>query len=171
MTWVVDKTALAPLREELVASARADAEQVVAQARARADLHIAAARTAAAARVAEARARAEADTASALAGEAARVRQQCRALLLAARRAVYDELRRRTHEEVRSLREEPAYAGLRSAVENTGIARLGSGAVSRDSGDGGCIVEAPGMRIEASLDALADWALETVSSEFSGRMP
>jgi vacuolar-type H+-ATPase subunit E/Vma4 len=171
MTWVIDNAALAPLRAALVANARADADRVVTAARVRADQHVAAALTAAAARVAEARARAEADTASALAGEAARVRQQGRALLLAARRAVYDELRRRTHEAVRSLRDEPAYAGLRSAVENTGIARLGSGAISRESRDGGCIVEAPGMRIEATLDALADWALETVSTEFSGRMP
>jgi vacuolar-type H+-ATPase subunit E/Vma4 len=171
MTPALDATTLEPVRAALLARARRDADVAITDATARAEHRVAEAFADAERRLSEARARGEAEAASALADEEARVRQRTRTLLLEARRAVYEELRRRTHEEVQRLRSDPTYPRLRAAVESRSASRLGPAARSREAENGGCVVEAPGRRIDATLDALADWALESVATSEPGPTP
>jgi vacuolar-type H+-ATPase subunit E/Vma4 len=159
---------LKPLREALLRQARRDADAVIAVAAKQAAEQLAAATAAADARVGVARQRGEAEAASALVAEEAKIRQEARTLILQAERSVYDELRTRTRDRVRQLRDDNCYPLLRSRLEADGRARLGSDAVCRDDPRGGCVIEADGKRIEATLDTLADWAVDALGVDALG---
>jgi hypothetical protein len=154
--------ALEPLRVALLRQAQREADAAVAAAERQAAEELSVATTAADARVAAARQRGEAEAANAAVIDDARIRQEARTLILLAETSVYDEMRRRIHEEVRRLRDDSCYPRLRERLEIEARARLGSDAVSHDDPMGGLVIEAGGRRIEATLDALADWALDAL---------
>jgi len=151
--------AFEPLRAALLRRAQREADIAIAAAERQVAEELAAATTAADARVSAARQRGEAEAANAAVVDDARVRQEARTLILHAETSVYDEILRRTHEAVRRLHDDSCYPRLRGRLETVGRARLGSDAVCHEDPMGGVVLEAAGRRIEATLDALADWAV------------
>lgn len=153
-------TAVAPVREALLAHARAEGADALARAEAAAEQLVSGARDEAAAIRAEARAAGERDAAAIRARDVARARREARGAVLRAQSAAYEELRRRARESVRALREDPEYPVLVDALRARAVARLGSDAVVRELPEGGVLAEVPGRRLDLSLDALADAAVE-----------
>jgi vacuolar-type H+-ATPase subunit E/Vma4 len=159
---------LAPVREALVASARADAERLLVQADAEAEVILARARAEADAIRADSRAEGEADAASALVTERARSRRQARAVLLAAQAQSYARLRASAVEESATLRGDPAYGPWREDMSERIRARLGEDAVVTELPEGGVRGEAPGRRVEYTLGGLAEQAVEALGSDVEG---
>lgn len=95
----------------------------------------------------------------------ARMQRDVRAIMLSAQRTVYDELRRRTVEAVRGLRDEPGYPGLLAALERRARELAGPAAVVTPAPDGGIVAAAPGRVVRISLDDLADWALQQLHEQ------
>ncbi len=164
MKLVVDQHALAPLRNALLARARVDAAACIARTLSETTTELDAARDAAEKSALEARQCGEAEAATAVAIDDAMVRRQVHAVLLAARRSVYEQLRQRTQNDVRQLHGEPVYRDLRDAMTNAGRSLIGPDATVRDVGDG-CVIEAAGRRVEVTLGSLADWALDGVLAD------
>lgn len=160
MTPAIHQEELRPLRDALIAAARRDADAVVAAATAEAEELVTAATQAAERRIALARAEGAADARRAAAAELAAARLQARTILLTARSSIDDELRARVLEQVRELRDDVTYDGLRVALRRRGQALLGDTAACHEPDGGGVVVEAAGRRVDASLDALAQWAVD-----------
>jgi hypothetical protein len=95
--------ALEPVRRALLDRAAADAAGTRASADDQAEALLARARAEADRLVAEARAQGAADGAVTLAASRARTRRQARAVVLAAQRRAYEELRRQARQEARRL--------------------------------------------------------------------
>jgi vacuolar-type H+-ATPase subunit E/Vma4 len=159
------RATLVPVRDSLLARARADADAVLAQADADAEAVLSAARARAAALVAEARAAGERDAAVLAARDRARAQRKARAAVLHAQTGVYQELRRRSLAAVRALRDDPVYPCLLEALRDRARDRLGADAVVREHPDGGVVAEVPGRRLDATLDALTDDALDGLGGE------
>jgi vacuolar-type H+-ATPase subunit E/Vma4 len=147
-----------PAGEALLADARADAERLQAEADAEAEAQVARARREADELIARARAQGEADGRAESAREEAREAMLTRMEVLAAHRAVYEELLRRARTEVLKLRGEPSYPDL--------LERLAA-ACRRDLGDeaqleidppdaGGVRASAGSRRVDYTLVALAE---------------
>jgi hypothetical protein len=160
--------ALAPVRAGLLARAHADADAALAEADADADSALAEARQQAAAILADARARGERDAAVAEARERARARREARSTVLGAQRAAYEELRRRGEAAARALRTGPGYPALVASLSACARAELGPAAVIREHPDGGVVAEVPGRRLDATLAALADRALDGLGPDVQG---
>jgi vacuolar-type H+-ATPase subunit E/Vma4 len=149
--------ALEPLREALLrrADAAADALRAAAERDARAATD--AARRDAAAVLARARAEGQADAALRQAEDRSRARRDARRVVLAAQRAVYDELRTQARAAVRELLAEPEAQRRLAALVR---ARLAPDARVRPHPSGGVVGELPdGRRVDASVDALVEQAL------------
>ena len=158
---------LTPLREALLADARARAAQLRAEAEEHVRAELAAARAHADALVARARGEAEQRAAlAALRGSSAQ-RREAQRRILEAQRAAYDALRADAATAVLGLRDEPGYAQLLDRLEADARARLGAGAVvERDPGGaGGVIARNGGRLIDATLPALAAQALDDLGAE------
>lgn len=165
MTEALDPrlAALEPLRAALIARARAEAGRVRAAAAEDGRQVLAGARDEAAALVADARAQGEADAAALLAVERSHARRVARGAVLAAQRAVYDELRERARIAVRALLADP---DRRARLATVVRGRLGDHAVVRDRPDGGLVAESPdGRGVDASVEALVDSALADLDLE------
>ncbi|MGZ4544935.1 MAG: hypothetical protein ACXVXT_06045 [Blastococcus sp.] len=162
------RAALAPVRAALLARAHAAADAVLAEADADAEAALAEARQQAAALLADARARGERDAATADARERAHARREARTTVLGAQRAAYEDLRRRGHEAARALRTGPGYPALLAHLTARARAELGPTAVVREHPDGGVVAEAPGRRLDATLAALADRALDGLGPDVQG---
>jgi hypothetical protein len=159
------QTALAPVRDALLARARADAAAALADADTDAAAVLAEAREQAAALLREAREQGEREAAALRTREHARAGREARTVVLGAQRAALEELRRRGRAAARALGEDPALLDrLRARL----LADLGPDAVVRDHPDGGLVAEAPGRRVDASLGALADRALDALGVEVQG---
>jgi regulator of protease activity HflC (stomatin/prohibitin superfamily) len=146
-----------PLRRALLrrADAAADALRAAAEREARAATD--AAEQQAAAVLARARADGEADAAQRQAEDRARSRREARRVVLAAQRAVYDELRARARAAVRELLADPDAQRRLVALVRT---RLGPDAQVRPLPSGGVVGELPdGRRVDASVDTLVEQAL------------
>ncbi len=161
MTWAVDPMALAPLRESLLASARREADATVAAATAHAEELVSASRAAAEARIASARAEGTADATRSASAEVTAARLQARTIVLTARSSLDDELRASVRARLHDLRDDAAYDRLRVALRHRGRALLGDAAAYREPDGGGVVVETAGRRVDASLDALAQWAVDS----------
>ncbi len=159
---------LVPVREALLARARADAERLLAEVDAEGDAIIARAQVEAEAIRAEARAQGEADAASVLVADRARARRQGRALVLAAQREGYSGLRARVVEQAATLRGDPGYATWCDRLSEVVRAALGPDAVVRELPEGGILGEAPGHRIAYTLVALAERALDALGPDVEG---
>ncbi|NMH97778.1 hypothetical protein [Pseudonocardia acidicola] len=156
-------TALDPVRAALLREARADADRVVGAARCDAAAVLDAARARAAAVLAAATAAGKADGAARAARAQARARRERHAAVLAARTAAYAELRAQVRAAVREL---PRWCpDLRDRLAARARAVLGPEAVLTATPDGGVLAELPGRRLELSLDALADLAVDGLGAE------
>lgn len=159
---------LLPVREALLAHARADAERLLAEVDAEGDAIIARAQAEADAIRAEARAQGEADAAAVLVAERARARRQARAVVLAAQREGYAALRARALEEAATLRADPAYATWCDGVRENVLAALGPDAVVTEHPEGGVLGEASGRRVAYTLPGLAGRALDALGTDLEG---
>lgn len=149
--------ALEPLREVLVRRAEAAADRLRAAAEGEARAATDAAQQQAAALLAHARADGEADAALRQAEDRARARREARGIVLAAQRAVYDELCSRARTQVRELLADPDRQRRLVALVRT---RLGQDAQVLPHPSGGVVGELPdGRRVDASVDALVERAL------------
>jgi vacuolar-type H+-ATPase subunit E/Vma4 len=160
----VDQQSLEPLRDALLARAREEAAEYVARTRSETTTELDTARAAADQAAQDARRRGETEAAAAVAADDATTRRQVHTLLLAARRSVYEQLRLHIQNDVRQLHREPIYRDLRDTMTSAGRSLIGRNAAVRDV-DEGCVIEAPGRRVEVTLGSLADWALDGVLAD------
>ncbi|HEV7187335.1 MAG TPA: V-type ATP synthase subunit E family protein [Blastococcus sp.] len=162
------RSALAPVREGLLAQARADADATLAAADADAAVVVATAREQAATILDEARTRGERDAAVLEARERARGRREARSAVLQAQRDAYEELRRTARAAARQLRADPRYPDLVAALTERARVELGPGATVHEHPDGGVVAAAAGRRLDGSLEALADRALTGLGPDVQG---
>jgi vacuolar-type H+-ATPase subunit E/Vma4 len=154
--------ALAPVRDALLAAARAEAARVVADAEAVAAGRLAEGRTTAERIRREARAQGEASGRAAAGAERNRARRTARAGVLRARRKAYERLRRTAREAVARLPAEPGWPRLRAGMATAVSRALGPDAAVREY-DGGVAGQADGRRVDLSLATLADQATDEVA--------
>lgn len=159
---------LSVLRAALLDHAHSDAAATLADADAVAASTLATARAEAEALLAEARARGAADGAVVLAAERARAARGARALVLAARRAAYDELRQQARDAVSGLRHDPSYPALLDALRERAFRDLGPDATLREHARGGIVGESGGRRAVYVLDDLADGIVERLGDDLDG---
>ncbi|MDX2692090.1 hypothetical protein Sipo8835_11090 [Streptomyces ipomoeae] len=157
--------ALRPVRAGLLRAARVDSEALLARAEREAAALLDQARAEARAILDEARRQGEADGAGATRELLVRARREARSRTLAARREAYEGLRRDAAERVRALRRTDGYVSLRKRLEHRARVLLGSGAEVSEHADGGVVARVPGRRVDLSLTALADRALDRMGGE------
>jgi vacuolar-type H+-ATPase subunit E/Vma4 len=157
------RLALAPLRRALLANARGEADRIRRGAEEAAREAVAAAEHEVAEMLARARAQGEEEGAALRRTDEARARSDERARALAARRTVYDELRRRSRAAVRELLRKP---GNRELLAETVRRTLGGRATVHDTDDGGLLGRADdGRVVDASVAVLVDRALAALDLE------
>ena len=157
--------ALEPVRAWLLAAAHVEAERLVTEADADAERLLAGARAEADAILAEARAQGTAEGSALAAAEQARARRLARRLILESERRAYEELRARSRATVRALHQDPGYPALRERLTRLALAAAGPGARVSQHPDGGVIAEAPGIRVDCTLDGLAERAVAALGGE------
>lgn len=166
MPDVVDP--LTPVREELLARARADAERVLADADADADATLASARREANAILEAARAQGESDAEALLSAKRARDRRQARAIVLAAQREAYDNLRSEVVRALSAIRADPRYGAWRDRQAERARRVLGADAVVSEAPEGGVLAEANGRRTASTLTGLADQVIHAMGADVEG---
>ncbi len=157
--------ALSPVREQLLRAAHTDAEALLARVEREAAALLDQARAEARTILDEARRQGEADGADAARDLLVRARREARSRTLTARRTSYELLRREAAERVRELRRTDAYPSLREQLEHRARVLLGPAAEMTEQADGGAVARAPGKRVDLSLTALADRALDRMGGE------
>jgi vacuolar-type H+-ATPase subunit E/Vma4 len=151
--------ALAPLRQELLRAAHADAEAEVAAARQAAEEEVAAARAEADRVLAAARDAGAREGAAAAVSALVLARSRARARELAARSELLDALRQEVAERLLAVRNDAGWADLQAALALRARALLGPDAAVTELPDGGVVATVPGRRVDLSLTALADAAV------------
>ncbi|AMW08606.1 hypothetical protein A4E84_03185 [Streptomyces qaidamensis] len=166
-TPATDQTtdALDPVRAGLLRAAHADAEALLARTEREAVALLDQARAEARAILDEARRQGEADGADAARDLLVRARREARSRTLAARREAYDGLRREVAERAGDLRRADGHASVRERLEHRARVLLGPCAEVSEHPDGGVVARAPGRRVDLSLTALADRALDRMGAE------
>jgi vacuolar-type H+-ATPase subunit E/Vma4 len=159
---------LAPVREEVSARARADAERVLAEADADAAATLAAARSEANSILEAARAEGESDAAVVLSAKRARDRRQARAVVLAAQREAYDNLRSQVVQALSAIRDDPGYGPWRDRLAEHARRVLGADAVVSEAPEGGVLAEANGRRTAYTLVGLADQVINEMGADIEG---
>lgn len=157
--------ALDPVRSELLRAAHADADALLTRAEREASARLDHARAEARAILEDARRQGEADGADAARDRLVRARREARSRALSARRKPYEDLRRKAAEQVRELRRADSYASLRARLEQRARVLLDPGAEVTEHADGGVVAQVPGRRVDLSLTALADRALDSMGAE------
>jgi vacuolar-type H+-ATPase subunit E/Vma4 len=156
---------LKPVRDSLLGTAETDAATVLGEAAAEASRLEDDARQHAKEILDEARAQGEADARLVLARARAAAQRTARSAELGAQRAVYEQLRRRVHESLTDLRDDPK---LRATLTTHALTELGPATVVRDDPAGGVVAKAPGRYLDLSLSTLADQALDRVAPDLEG---
>lgn len=159
---------LRPVRDALLARARADAHVMLDQADKDGTASLARDQDRAEAILADARAQGEADARLVVDAERARARRRARGVVLAAQREVYEDLRTGVRQAVRALRDDPAYDGWRERMGDQARAALGADTVVTDHPGGGVLAEARGRRVECTLDGLAEQAIAALATDLEG---
>jgi colicin import membrane protein len=160
---------LEPLREGLLAEARARAAGRLEAAHAAAQASLADARAEAEALVARARDEAEDRARRSRARALAAARREARAQVLKARRDAYEALRRACLEQTLGLRGSPGYPALLDRLERSARARLGAGTrIERDPQAGGVRARAGSRSVDETLPVLALRALDSLGAEVAG---
>ncbi|WP_350275738.1 V-type ATP synthase subunit E family protein [Kribbella sp. HUAS MG21] len=157
--------ALGPVRSALLTAARADAAAILGGAEAQRGELLGQAQRTAAELIAEARSTGAADATALLAIRLAQSRREARRSALTAQRELYDELRRRCRAAASALAESSEYEGIRRRLVDMAREQLGPEAVIEDSPGGGVVASAGSRRMDLSLPALADRALERSGPE------
>jgi hypothetical protein len=156
---------LGPLRDALLEDARAKAAAELAEAAGRATRQREAAESEGAAVVERARAEGAAAADAENAAQQALARRQARALVLAARNDVYEELRRRARTAAHDLRGTPDYRALQERLAATARSQLGADArLELDPPGGGVVATSGTRRVDYSLDALVERCIELLGS-------
>lgn len=151
---------LDPVREALLAQAEAEAERVVGQAEDRAAAQVAQAEEQKAALVLRARAEGEAAAELEAASELTQARRTARTLILEAKRAVYDDVRRESQAAVQRLRSEPRYVELVERLAARAREELGPEVeLELDLPDGGIIGRVENRRVDHTLPTLVERCL------------
>ncbi|MFC0597875.1 hypothetical protein [Streptomyces palmae] len=159
------EAALAPVREELLRRAHAEAAAHLSAADREAEDLLRDAAAKAEGIAAQARRQGEAEgawAARAVLADARRTAGECE---LAARREVYEDLRRQVLARVRALRRAPEYPALLDRLVRRARRLLGPEARVTEAPLGGCVAVAGHRRVDQTLDALATRALESLGSE------
>ncbi|MGH3390640.1 MAG: V-type ATP synthase subunit E family protein [Actinomadura sp.] len=155
---------LAPVCEALVGRARERADELRRRARQDAAAVLAEARRQAEVIVSEARAEGRAQGRIAGEAERTRARREAREIVLAARRAAYAELYGRVRAAVGDLRDDACYPRLIERLTEMARQNVPEGAVVEPPG-GGVEAVGPGVRVDLSLEALADLAVDRLGAE------
>ena len=157
--------ALDPVRAGLLRAAHADTEALLARTEREAAALLDQTRAEARAILDDARRQGESDGADAARDLLVRARREARSRTLAARREAYDGLRREVVERAGDLRLANGYASVRERLEHRARVLLGPSAEVSEHPDGGVVARAPGRRVDLSLTALADRALDRMGAE------
>ncbi|MDI9914449.1 hypothetical protein [Rhodococcus sp. IEGM 1379] len=160
--------ALGPVRAELLANARRDADRLVKQARSDAAATLALAQMQADDSRAEARARGEADAEEILGAERGRARREARSIVLNAQREVEEDLRTRVRAAVVALIDDIDYPNMRAVLDRRARELLGPDATVLEHFSGGVVAQTRGHRAVLSLEALADYAVERLDARIAG---
>lgn len=154
-----------PLREAVLAAARAEAERIEAEAAEEAAARVERAQRQGAALVEQARDEGAAAGEAVAAHDHAEARRRARALRLAAERDVWDELAREAHEAARALPARPAYDALLEHVVAAARRQLGGRPHFEHAPGGGVRATRNGCSVDYSLDALVDRALQGLGDD------
>ncbi|MCZ4602784.1 hypothetical protein O3S80_03145 [Streptomyces sp. Lzd4kr] len=157
--------ALSPVRAELLRAAHSEAETLLARAERDAAARVDEARVEARSILDAARRQGEADGADAARDLLVGARREARSRTLSARREAYEELRREAAERMQEVRRTDEYPPLRQRLEHRVRVLLGPGVGMTEHADGGVVAEASGRRVDLSLPALADRALDRMGGE------
>lgn len=163
--------AVDPARRSLLTAVRADTERVLAEADSRATELLEQAEAQGAVLVAQARAEGEAAAALEGAQEQTHAWRSARSAVLAAQRALHDELGQRAREAAQELRAGPSYPALLDRLETVAREQLGADAtVTRDApGSGGVLASRGDRLVDYSLDALVRRCLDGLGTKM-GRL-
>ncbi|MGW5192813.1 hypothetical protein ACWEOO_26450, partial [Kribbella sp. NPDC004138] len=107
----------------------------------------------------------DATATAALAVRLARSRREARRSALSAQRGLYEELRRRCRQAAASIAGTAEYELLRRRLVDRAREQVGMEADVVDSPDGGILASVGSTRVDLSLPALADRALEQSGPE------
>lgn len=161
------RDALAPVRDALLAAARAEADQILARADQTAGELLRQAQAQADEIRAQAAAQAAGDAAELIAVQRVQAGRQARAMVLAAERDEYEALREAARRAVARLRDEPGYPHVRHRMTEVLRRLLGDEAQVHEAADGGVIARAAGRSADLSFVRLADRAIDRVLAEES----
>jgi vacuolar-type H+-ATPase subunit E/Vma4 len=151
---------LDPVREALLVEARTEADRLVSEAEARATTQVAHAEEEKAALVRRARAEGEAAAELEAASELTQARRRARALVLEARRAVYEDARREAHAAAQRLRLQPRYQQLLDRLAAQVKEELGPDAeLELDPPEGGVLGRLGNRRVDHTLPASVERCL------------
>ncbi len=154
-------TGLAPITGMLLDRAHRDAGRIRAEARATADDELTHARADAAGILAAARVAGAGEAESSAGTQLVHARRRARAIVLAARRQVYEELCRRVRAELAAWCDDTMTGRLRDLA----LERAGPGARVVATPDGGVAGVGAGVRVDCSISALADHAVDLLGSK------
>jgi vacuolar-type H+-ATPase subunit E/Vma4 len=155
--------ALRPVADALLDKARREAARIRTEARAAADAQLAQARAEADQILAGARTAGHAEAAASARTERVRARRRARSIVLTARRESYEELRWRVRSAVAArCAENPETADL---LRRVAADQAGPDARILTAPDGGVIAVAPGHRVDCSVPALAEHAVDLLGAE------
>jgi vacuolar-type H+-ATPase subunit E/Vma4 len=160
--------ALEPVRAELLRRAGADAQQMVADAEGEATRILKRAHDTARRVIEQARAAGESAAAAVVAEQGTALRRGLRRELLTTQDNAYQQWRRLGRQAVLRLRDEPGHSQRRDMLRKTAYAVLGADARVSDAPDGGVVAELDHRRLDLSLSAIAERALDRIAPEVDG---
>jgi vacuolar-type H+-ATPase subunit E/Vma4 len=164
-------TALGPVRDALLATARRDAAATLDNAASSAARILADAAEEAAAVSALARSRGVADGNAGVDAERAHARREAHARVLAARREAYEELGHAAREAMAEVRADPGHRMVLQHMADAARRLLGPDVTLAEGDGGGVVGEAPGRRVDYSLRRYADRAVEAVAAAAEEEQP
>jgi vacuolar-type H+-ATPase subunit E/Vma4 len=151
---------LNPVRDALLADAKAAGDRVVDEAAERASVQVVQAEKETAALVARTRAEGEAAAELETISTLAEARRRARALVLEAQCAVYEDVRRDVLSAVRELRTTPRYGDLLDRLTARAREVLGPDAqIERDPTEGGVVARSGNRRLGYTLPLLVERCL------------
>ncbi|QKV90347.1 hypothetical protein HUT19_01520 [Streptomyces sp. NA02950] len=157
--------ALAPVRAELLRTARTEAREVLDRADQESRAVIGEARTRARSIIEGARRQGEEEGAAAAHGIRADARRTARACELATRKAAYEELRRRAFAHVRQKWGPAGQPAVGNRLRERALWLLGPDAEIIEAPGGGVVARAAGRRAECTPDSLTARALDRLGAE------
>jgi vacuolar-type H+-ATPase subunit E/Vma4 len=157
--------ALAPVQAALRSQAEAAAHTVLDEARKQAGGIRATARARASDIVAASRSEGEQQARAAVAARVVRRRREARDVVLRAQRDLYDQLHRVSRQAASALRDDPDYPALLRRLTAQARDAMGAGASVQESPDGGVVAVDGSRRLDLSLPALAERAVDRLGEE------